>query len=519
MAIEDYFEGSSKKYGQIAGSLLAGRRKQDKKEARRALLASTVMATFGALQNQQKQDIIDNANDVKEQYSDIFNQNKQEFEAYSDERNRLKMYQKDGNNYLNREAAARVNSTDEAIEMGVTFENRRNEPREVREKLMASFNAEKNSIKAELEALEKDPRATSKTFSSFNQKAMDEYKAAIALVEDDPTKKGLIRAAWNKAFGTARDGTKRFGMVEQAELQETLNTAKKNRTTFRNTIETIDTLLTVENPEIGLSEEGLVDAIKNKTKVYTSDEQSKQIKITLNSFLDKEGNSTEYYSTPFSIEISNASGDIKSKDIKKELRNGNIYTINNDGNKVKVDLPTFTEILSVQQLANNDVLLGNEQDALVGTRSIDAVLNRFAKENRFKIDGRNIIFTAPSRDGRKLLNNTATVSDVIASVNENPLDNENPFEDKKYSAVGIFNHFQGEEFLKGSEQEKIEALNYLKEQHPAQKKEIDMLYNSTLKQIIEYKEDQLKEFSQKGIRKFFPEEMFRSPELEQFKNL
>ena len=46
-----------------------------------------------------------------------------------------------------------------------------------------------------------------------------------------------------------------------------------------------------------------------------------------------------------------------------------------------------------------------------------------------------------------------------------------------------------------------------------------MLYNSTLKQIIEYKEDQLKEFSQKGIRKFFSEEMFRSPELEQFKNL
>ena len=519
MAIEDYFEGSSKKYGQIAGSLLAGRRKQDKKEARRALLASTVMATFGALQNQQKQSIIDGANDVKEQYSDIFNQNKQEFEAYSDERNRLKMYQKDGNNYLNREAAARVNSTDTAIEMGVTFENRRNEPREVRKKLMASFNAQKNSIKAELEALEKDPRATSKTFSSFNQKAMDEYKAAIALVEDDPTKKGLIKAAWNKAFGTARDGTKRFGMVEQAELQETLNTAKKNRTTFRSTIENIDKLLTAENPEIGLSEEGLVDAIKNKTKVYTSDEQSKQIKITLNSFLDDDGNSTEYYSTPFSIEISNASGDIKSKDIKKELRNGNIYTINNDGNKVKVDLPMFTEILSVQQLANNDVLLGNEQDALVGTRSIDAVLNRFAKENRFEIDGRNIIFTAPSRDGRKLLNNTATTSDVISSKNNSALDDEDLFEGKRYSAVNIFNIFQDKEFLKGSEQEKIEALNYLKEQYPEQTIEIDMLYNNTLEQIIEYKEDQLKEFSQKGIRKFFPEEMFKSPELEQFKNL
>ena len=57
MAIEDYFKGSSQAYGQLAGSLLAGRRKEDKKEAKRALLASTIMATFGALQNQQKQQV------------------------------------------------------------------------------------------------------------------------------------------------------------------------------------------------------------------------------------------------------------------------------------------------------------------------------------------------------------------------------------------------------------------------------------------------------------------------------
>tara|TARA_R110002153_G_scaffold135331_2_gene284937 strand:- start:3242 stop:4801 length:1560 start_codon:yes stop_codon:yes gene_type:complete len=519
MAIEDYFKGSSQAYGQLAGSLLAGRRNEDKKQAKRALLASTVMATFGALQNKQKQSIIDGANDVKEQYSDIFNQNKQEFESYSEERNRLKMYQKEGNNYLNREAATRVNSTDAAIEMGVSFENRRNEPREVREKLMAAFNAQKNAIKAELEALEKDPRATSKTLSSFNQKAMDEYKAALSLVEDDPTKKGILREGFNKIFGTARDGTKRFGMAERAELENVLNAAKENRTNFRSKIEDIDNLLTEENPEIGLSEEGLVDAIKNKTKVYSSDEQSKQINITLNSFLNKKGEDTEYYNTPFNIDMKTSSGKIKTKDLKKELSKGNIYTIDNDGNKVQVDLPMFTEILSVQQLANNDALLRNSQDALVGARSIDAVLNRFAQEKRFKIDGNNIIFTAPSRDGRNLLNNTATTSDVISSLNEKPLDSENMFEGKRFSSVGIFNIFQDEEFLQGSEQEKIEAINYLKQQYPKQSEEIDMLYNNTLEQIIEYKEQQLKEYTQGGLRKFLPESMFKDTDLEKFKTL
>ena len=519
MAIEDYFKGSSQAYGQIAGSLLAGRRKEDKKEAKRALIASTIMASFGALQNQQKQSIIDGANDVKEQYSDIFNQNKQEFEAYSDERNRLKMYQKEGNNYLNKEAAARVNSTDAAIEMGVSFENRRNEPLEVRQKLMEAFNAQKNAIKAELEALEKDPRATSKTFSSFNQRAMDEYKAALSLVEDDPTKKGILREGFNKIFGTARDGTKRFGMAERAELENALNTAKENRTNFRSKIEDINNILTEENPEIGLSEEGLVDAIKNKTKAYSSDEIGDQVKLTLNSFIETDGSESAYYNTPFNIDMETSSGKSKNKDLKKQLRKGNIYTLDNDGNKIQVDLPMFTEILSVQQLANNDALLRNGQDALVGNRSVDAVLNRFAQEKRFKIDGGDIIFTAPSRDGRNLLNNTATTSDVIASVNEKSLDEEDMFTTKKYSSVGTFNFFQSEQFLNSSKEVQKEFINVLKTDYPEQIEEIDMLYNNTLEQIIEYKEQQLKEFSQKGIRKFFPESLFRSTELEQLKNL
>ena len=42
MAIEDYFKGSSQAYGQLAGSLLAGRRKEDKKEKRRRLGALVI---------------------------------------------------------------------------------------------------------------------------------------------------------------------------------------------------------------------------------------------------------------------------------------------------------------------------------------------------------------------------------------------------------------------------------------------------------------------------------------------
>ena len=92
MAIEDYFKGSSQAYGQVAGSLLAGRRKEDKKEAKRALIASTIMASFGALQNQQKQTVIDASNDVKQQYSDIFTNNEELYNLQAGNRAKYMSY-------------------------------------------------------------------------------------------------------------------------------------------------------------------------------------------------------------------------------------------------------------------------------------------------------------------------------------------------------------------------------------------------------------------------------------------
>ena len=99
MAIEDYFQGSSKAYGQVAGSLLAGRDKQDKKEAKRALIASTVMATFGALQNKQKQDIIDGANDVNTKYQDIFDNNEEIYNKKQGARADYLAYKENPNDY------------------------------------------------------------------------------------------------------------------------------------------------------------------------------------------------------------------------------------------------------------------------------------------------------------------------------------------------------------------------------------------------------------------------------------
>jgi len=249
MAIEDYFKGSSQAYGQLAGSLLAGRRKEDKKEAKRALLASTIMASFGALQKQQKQDILDATNNVKEQYSDIFNQNNQEFEAYAPERALLKRYNDNPETFLNEEVAKIINNTDEAAAARVTWNDIDKEPdEELRKSMYAAHNSEKQKLIDRMEKLKLDPRATTKTSTQYNQKATDEYRAALALVEDDPTKKGLIKAAWNRIFKRKED-PERIKKLQEAgidvrgelvttnsdliDLQDALIKAKENRTTFR----------------------------------------------------------------------------------------------------------------------------------------------------------------------------------------------------------------------------------------------------------------------------------------------
>jgi hypothetical protein len=252
MAIEDYFKGSSQAYGQLAGSLLAGRRKEDKKEAKRALLASTIMATFGALQNQQKQNIIDGVNDVNTKYSEIFNLNKSEFEAYDDERALLKRYNDNKEVFLNEEVSRIINNTDEAKTAGVTWENKDNEPEELRKQLEASYNAEREKLINKMEGLKADPRTTTKTFEKFNQRATEEYKAALALVEDDPTKKGLIKAAWNRIFKRQEDPERLKELQESGidvrgdlvttnaeliELQDALIKAKRERKTFRDSLE------------------------------------------------------------------------------------------------------------------------------------------------------------------------------------------------------------------------------------------------------------------------------------------
>lgn len=242
MAIEDYFKGSSQAYGQLAGSLLAGRRKEDKKEAKRALLASTVMATFGALQNQQKQSIIDGANDVKEQYSEIFTDNEEIFNLAEPIRKKYRSYVDNPEDYKHNEAVKMFNKDPiirkELGENAWSSVNQESLSPDSYANATKIYNSYKNIAEKNILAKSENPAVKETTFTKFNRPAMELYKAELSLVQDDPTQKGIIRSAFSKIFGT--------GMAEKAELELNVKTSKDK---YKDQQVDITTTLTLKQKE------------------------------------------------------------------------------------------------------------------------------------------------------------------------------------------------------------------------------------------------------------------------------
>ncbi len=233
----DYLSGSE--FGQVAGALLARRKKEDKDQAKKSLLASILLESIGVAQRNQKQGVIDAINETNEKYSDVFSTNRAEFDSYGDERAEVEEYEKNKTVYLNNKTTEFINGTDEIVAARVKWEDVDNQPIELRDTMYAAWNKHREELQNKMEALAKDPRVTSVSFEQFNKLAKEEYLTAINLVKNDPTKKSLIAAAWNRIFKTKKDdgGELVTTNTELLDLQEALDTAKTNRNTFRDTIE------------------------------------------------------------------------------------------------------------------------------------------------------------------------------------------------------------------------------------------------------------------------------------------
>ena len=277
MAIEDYFKGSSQAYGQLAGSLLAGRRKEDKKKGLETLVATTILETFGALQNQQKQSIIDASNDVKDKYQDIFDNNEEIYNKKRGARADYLSYKENPNDYIETKAAELFNKDLELqAELGTNPYSRISKADltpESYESAMEVLKEKRTEAKNYIEAQAGNAAVTTQTFTKFNAAAKEEYEAALAAVEDDPYKQGLIKSAFSKIFGV--------GEQKKMELLKTLEDAKTKRIQQESTIPYMDTVKGKEeliNNQIKTGEEkASKDSFMYETKTMKLEKQEKEI--------------------------------------------------------------------------------------------------------------------------------------------------------------------------------------------------------------------------------------------------
>jgi len=235
---ESPFKPMSETYGKVARSLLSSTGDDYKKDVYKGIGLKVIADGLKGVGANLKQGVIDGANDVKEEYANIFKSNQSEFDSFQDERARLKRYLENKKGFLNEEAAKTINNTDEALEARVTWSEVDEQPEILRNSMYKAFNDERERIQREMERLEVDPRATTRTFSKFNEQAIEEYYAALRLVEDDPTKKGLVRNLWNRIFKTKREDGELVTTNETLlKLKSDLKDAKRDRKTFRDSIE------------------------------------------------------------------------------------------------------------------------------------------------------------------------------------------------------------------------------------------------------------------------------------------
>ena len=221
MAQEDYLSGSP--YGKVAGSLLASKNKTSKKNATKALIASAIFETLGTLQKNQKTKIIDGYEKLKENYDDSFQIRDSEYRAKDSQRAEYREYLKDPDVWINNTAERAYNNIDfirnEGAKWGTALETEG-----LRNSSQALYDAKVEEAKLRAIELSKDKMITESSFGKYNQVHLNEYKALRDQLKDDPTKKGLLKAAFSKLFG--------YGSTEVADLQTEVTNARNARIAY-----------------------------------------------------------------------------------------------------------------------------------------------------------------------------------------------------------------------------------------------------------------------------------------------
>ena len=517
--MSDYLKES--KYGQLATSLLG----QQRKSKRRDFVYSLIGGLLKGKQRQLKQGVLDAVEDVNTKYNDIFINNKEEWDGSADNRRALAEANRIGEDtWLKKQVNQNIDI--HLQDLGVSWQNRQSQEKEVQDKMFEIYNQQYQREKERLDLLRQNPVNTYDTFSKYNQAAKNEYLAALDAVQNDPTKKSLLAAAFNRIFRTEKDAEGNLTSTNAAkiELENQLSIAKEQRQEFRNSVSSADALLNdYYSSMVGKTSQGLENNLVPLAKKPFTDKQIKGQMKSNSEYLEDE----DFMDIPLNVPVLKTGVTLENINNIPELSEDNIEEVNIKKawkeNKIKVYNPDtqelstissfeMTEFLAQKALSLNDIRMKNGISPTVGASIVNDSLQSFANEGRFlrlkeltkgglnlsrigidytiggetQWDADDILFIAPSQTGQNLLRNKVSASDAVAinqSQGSNRPEDIIPTEEEtsKYNGSSVLEFLQSEDFMTSSKADQVGAINELKQNYPANSEEIDNLYDLVLK--------------------------------------
>ena len=516
--MSDYLKES--KYGQLATSLLG----QQRKSKRRDFVYSLIGGLLKGKQRQLKQGVLDAVEDVNTKYNDIFVNNKEEWDGSADNRRAIAEANRIGEDtWLKKQVNQNIDI--HLQDLGVSWQgyNERKYTSDVNDKIKEIYNQQYQREKERLDLLRQNPVNTYDTFSKYNQAAKNEYLAALDAVQNDPTKKSLLAAAFNRIFRTEKDAEGNLTSTNAAkiELENQLSIAKEQRQEFRNSVSSADALLNdYYSSMVGKTSQGLENNLVPLAKKPFTDKQIKGQMKSNSEYLEDE----DFMNIPLNVPVLKTGVTLENINNIPELSEDNIEEVNIKKawkeNKIKVYNPDtqelstissfeMTEFLAQKALSLNDIRMKNGISPTVGASIVNDSLQSFANEGRFlrlkeltkgglnlgplgtlggetQWDADDILFIAPSQTGQNLLRNKVSASDAVAinqSQGSTRPEDIIPTEEEtnKYNGSSVLEFLQSEDFMTSSKADQVGAINELKQNYPANSEEIDNLYDLVLK--------------------------------------
>ena len=278
------------RFGQVAGSLLARRRKVDSRDRNEALLLSALLSGFTSRQETLQENLTNNLTDLSDKYQDIFQTNRDIYNSQENIKARaeFKQYQTDKEAYLNTKAIELFNQDpDMQLALGTNPYNILAGTRDLNEdskKLFVDTLNDKRKLAEDfILAKSQSPVVTMPTFSQYNAAAKAEYLAARNQLRDDPTKKSVLANMFDGIFGT--------GSSKKAELEEALEASRLTR-------EAQDNLVTENDTIVGAIMARNRSVLKGKNTALTGLEMFDAFTTTAEDLEDKQNEIKNYFKNP-----------------------------------------------------------------------------------------------------------------------------------------------------------------------------------------------------------------------------